>query len=369
MKIILIFLSTFFFRLAHGQVTPSGKLWGLSFGDYTVKVHADSLKRGNTQYSGIPKNFSSFDIRRLYLGYDYTFNEKFAAELLLSHEGNTDANGNRTLFIKAANLRWKNIYKYADLLAGQMSTPTYSLMEKIWGYRSIEKTIADMRRIGISNDVGIALRGRFDSAGAIGYNLMIGNGTGPKPENDLFKKFYVNFYSKLFHQQLVIDINADYERMQNTPDSKNKSTLKLGLAWQQSNYTIGAEAFTQLQKNYIAAKRNSSLSDENLDDDATGFSLFAKATIKKDKINLFARYDNYNPDSRFNNEFIYSGNYSSYREIFSTAGIDITPYKNIHIMPNLWYNHYHDKKNNASAVQKINYDLAARCTLFVVFGK
>ena len=368
-------LFCFFFTTAQqknnaAEIKSSGRLWGLAYIDYAVKVHADSLKRGSTQYSNIPKNFSSFDLRRVYLGYDYTFNEKFSAELLLAHEGNYDAAGNRTVFIKAANLRWKNIYKYADLVAGQMSTPTYSLMmEKIWGYRSIEKTIADMRRIGVSNDVGIALQGRFDSAGVVGYNVMVGNGAASKPETDLFKKFYLNLYAKLFKQHLIIDLNGDYERIQNAPFHKNKSTVKLGVAWQQPQFTIGAEAFSQFQQNFYAVKKTPTAPDENMDAAATGLSFFAKGSIKKDKLNYFIRYDSYNPDSKFNTGYTYATAYPSSKESFVTAGIDFMPYKSIHIMPNVWYNHYHDKRNNATSFQKGDYDLAARCTLFVVFGK
>ncbi|MHB1922660.1 MAG: hypothetical protein ACYCOO_10530, partial [Chitinophagaceae bacterium] len=50
---------------------PSGKIWGLVFGDYAYKLHADSAQRGNTQYSKLPASFNSFNFRRIYIGYDY----------------------------------------------------------------------------------------------------------------------------------------------------------------------------------------------------------------------------------------------------------------------------------------------------------
>jgi hypothetical protein len=72
----------------------SGKLWGYMFGDYYVKAEADSLNRGSSsQYSGVPKNRNAFQIRRLYLGYNYNITKKFAAEVLLEAapgEGLTD---------------------------------------------------------------------------------------------------------------------------------------------------------------------------------------------------------------------------------------------------------------------------------------
>src|ERR1700739_4573385 len=50
----------------------SGRLWGYEFGDAYWKSHSDSLARGGSnQYTGIPKNRTAFQSRRIYLGYDY----------------------------------------------------------------------------------------------------------------------------------------------------------------------------------------------------------------------------------------------------------------------------------------------------------
>src|ERR1051326_445576 len=153
------------------EFKPSGKLWGYVFGDYAAKLHADSVPSGgvvpggNTprkltgqnQYSSIPQpNWNAFNLRRVYLGYDYNISEKFSASVLLAHESGAESNittdpsltsdSKRAFYIKAANVKWKNIFPRADLVVGQQATPTFTTMsEKIWGYRSIEKTITDMR--------------------------------------------------------------------------------------------------------------------------------------------------------------------------------------------------------------------------------
>ena len=95
--------------IAKPEFKPSGKLWGTVFGDYYYKIDADPLKRGSVQYSGLNKGYNAFDVRRVYFGYDYQITEKLAAEFLLSHEGNLDLSGNRTVYVKGANLRCKNI--------------------------------------------------------------------------------------------------------------------------------------------------------------------------------------------------------------------------------------------------------------------
>ena len=50
---------------------PSGKIWGQIFGDYTYKLNANTFNMSNTQYTANPKDFNSFDYRRIFLGYDY----------------------------------------------------------------------------------------------------------------------------------------------------------------------------------------------------------------------------------------------------------------------------------------------------------
>ena len=59
-----------------------GKLWGYVFGDYYFKVSGDS-SGGSTQYAAYPKSFQAFEIRRVLLGYDYTFSDKFTSSFLL----------------------------------------------------------------------------------------------------------------------------------------------------------------------------------------------------------------------------------------------------------------------------------------------
>src|SRR5437763_6895117 len=167
----------------------SGKLWGYAFGDYYYKSHADALNRGGSnQYSGIEEGRNAFQFRRIYLGYNYDISPKFAAEMLLAAEDNVSnsagatsgdllSNNKLSFYIKLANIRWKNIWKGTDLVVGQAATPAFPLLsEAIWGYRSIERTVADIRRTP-SYDLGATLQGKFDSKGNYGYNLMVGNGT------------------------------------------------------------------------------------------------------------------------------------------------------------------------------------------------
>ena len=61
---------------SQNKVEKGGKVWGYVFGDYFFKASGDS-SGGNLQYSPYTNSSQGFEIRRMYLGYDYVFNEKF----------------------------------------------------------------------------------------------------------------------------------------------------------------------------------------------------------------------------------------------------------------------------------------------------
>ena len=192
---------------------PVRRLWGLSFGDFYYAAHSSTTTQGaETNYYGVPTGRNAFQFRRLYLGYDYDINRKFSVELLLSSEpvasnavsgtttitnGDNLADNKMAFFIKLANLKVKNIWNGTDFVIGDQVTPLTGLIgDQIWGYRSIERTVADFHRSN-TYDVGAALRGVFDPATQnFGYNIMIGNNTqsailsAANPNTGFYKIFY-----------------------------------------------------------------------------------------------------------------------------------------------------------------------------------
>jgi hypothetical protein len=386
-----------FSLITHAQSTadssfkPGGKLWGYTFGDFYYKAHADSLNRGGAnQYTGIEQGRNAFQIRRAYLGYNYDLHPKFAAELLLAAEdnvgttaaaanGDLTTNGKLTFYIKYANLRWKNLWKGTDLVIGQAATPAFSLIEEpIWGYRSIERTITDIRRMP-SFDLGVALQGKFDpETGNFGYNLMVGNGSGARPETNKFKHIYANVFAKFLDKRLVLSLFADYERLNSTPTFRHSRNMVKGFAaYTTPAFTIGAEAFTNFaQQDVVGIHQDvpESTSD-TLNANALGLSLFVRGTLVKDKLGYFARYDRYNPDTRYDQYYYQtykplSANYEpNNKEQFATVGLDFTPIKNVHLMPNIWYNRYVSERTDVSGAERQDYDLVYRVTFHYVFGR
>ena len=391
----------------------SGRIWGYVFGDYYVKAHSDSLNRGgNNQYTGIPKDRNAFAFRRIYLGYDYNISKKFSAELLLAAEDNFPAfnppssssvsgdqlgNSKETFFIKLANVRWKNVWKGTDLVVGEQATPAFPLLsEKIWNYRSIERTIADIRRTP-SYDMGIGLQGKFDAKGNFGYDLLAANGTSDKPASTSFKWFYGDIYAYFLDKKFVADLYVDYQRLNWQPGwHHDRSMVKGYVAYNTPALTIGVEGFI----NNLRADTKATLitgGADTINTKAAGISLYVHGDIIKNKLRFFARYDGYNPNKKIDNT-LYSnyagvsspGGYNSpgyhmtyssstgsptsatsngdvtAKESFVTAGLDFTPYKGVHFMPNIWYNHY---SSQLSGVSNGDYDLVYRMTFYFVFGK
>src|SRR6476469_2367860 len=253
---------------------PSGKLWGYAFGDYYYKAHADSANRGGSnQYTGIEKGRNAFQFRRIYLGYNYDITPKFSAEMLLAAEDNVTnsagvssgdqlLNNKLSFYIKLANIRWKNIWKGTDLVVGQVATPAFPLLsESIWGYRSIERTVADIRRTA-SYDLGVTLQGKFDPKGNFGYDLMVGNGTSAKPENDKFKWFYGDVFAKFLDQKLVFDLYGDYERLNWAPNWHHSRNMVKGfVAYTTPAFTIGVEAFINHGQMDVVGNKASGVKD------------------------------------------------------------------------------------------------------------
>jgi hypothetical protein len=377
---------------------PSGKLWGLAFADYFYKSHSDSLNRGSYQYSKIAKNTNAFQYRRIYLGYNYDISPNFSVEFLLAAEndvtsssttgvstggaGDVLQDNNFSPYIKLANLRWKNIWKGTDLVVGQQGTPLASISEPAWGYRNIEKTIADFNKSN-TYDLGASLQGKFDpGTDNFGYDAMIGNGTKATPETDSYKWLYGDIWGKFLNKRLWIQLYADYNKIGYTgsgiayPHSRNM--LKATVNYVTTPFTIGVEGFINNDKNDVQGVSTNGTTKDTTTLDATGkgISVYAHAQLVKNKLSVFARYDNFNPDSKYNNTTYTtylkpSGNVydPNTKTQFITAGLDFTPTKNVHFEPNVWYARYAGQQANLVGAAVHDHDLVWRMTFYFVFGK
>jgi hypothetical protein len=253
-----------------------------------------------------------------------------------------------------------------------LHTPAAVLLpEVVWDYRCIERTISELRRTP-AWDMGLMLSGKLfqSDASEIGYNLMVGNGTGSKPENNAFKWFYGDVWFKLFGKRLILDLYADFNRSDLDVHDRRERTMFKGLiAWSTPKFTIGVEAFTASLRNEVQALRIDSTS-EKTDISALNYSVFMRGRIYKDKLGFFARYDAYDPSGANSDSYLsytpltpqFNPNYT---DMFMTAGLDFTPIEHIHIMPNVWMTQYANSGGDA----KTGRDLLLRLSIYYVYGK
>jgi hypothetical protein len=350
---------------------PNGKVNFQLIADYYYKGSGDS-NAVNQPYQGqkvspgiyqqTPKTDQGFMARRVYFGYDYNFTRNFTGQVLLADEpaevySNTNAaatqagpinpDGTNGVYVKMANVQWKNLIPYGKLTFGQQAPPTFvGVTEYLWAYRSIEKTIMDMRGIGSSTDFGIQLSGKFDQSGDYGYTAMIGDGSNKKPDFSKYKKYYGSLNGFFFDHHLMAEAYFDYMPQS---DSTHFMTMKFFVAGLFDPCSIGLEYVMQPAVEPVA---NSSKVVSATDQDPTGLSLWARGKIVGNTLGYFARYDMWNPDSKYTQAY--------YQEAFITAGLDYQPETNLHIIPNIWLENYTAENSAASRAG----DLVYRLTFF-----
>ncbi|HVW98145.1 MAG TPA: hypothetical protein VHA56_19395 [Mucilaginibacter sp.] len=378
---------------------PVRRLWGYSFGDFYYNAHQDAGNRGGeTNYKGVPTYRNAFQLRRVYLGYDYDINKKFSVSLLLASEpsASTGVNGSTSIqngdnlvdnkmafFIKNINLRWKNVWNGTDFIIGEQSTPGFATMtEGIWGYRSIEKTVADFHKESGSYDLGAGLQGVFDpKTKNFGYDILIGNNSGASllsaanANTGFYKMFYGDIFAKFLDKKLILDLYFDNLKTAGstaTLGPQSRTTIKGFAAYTTPKVTFGVEAYTSKITNGLT----NSTTNNNEDATVNAISVYVRGAIVKDQLGFFARFDSYNPDTDLIGTDSYKvntnlGSYDPYtKESFYTAGLDFTPAKNIHFMPNLWLIDYKDQRNaSTSGYIAPDHNLVYRLTFYYVFGK
>lgn len=303
-----------------------GKISGYIFGDYFYE-----LSHPVTETDALNRN--GFQFRRAYFTYDRDLSEKFAVRFRLEMNspdllGVQDFGTSSTLtpFIKHAYLQWNNFIPQSKFSFGLVSTPTFNMSEEVWGYRAVEKTIMDLRRIAPSSDLGATLAGKLTRSGVLNYQLLVANGTGTRSETDKTKRVYANAPIRIQNAYFLVPY-YDYE---GGLDGKSKNTLALFAGLQKPRFHGGVEVFQK--------KSNKALTN-NADKTENGFSVFG-AVKAAEKIKLFGRFDNYDPNTDADDD----GN------SLILAGLDYAADKNVNIIPNVRIENYQASGRDANTI-------------------
>lgn len=336
------------------------KFSGYMFGDYFYKTSADPniALLPNVAVPGA-EDLNGFQFRRIYLTFDDTISDKFSARFRLeADQASLASNGKISVFVKDAYLQWKNVFNNHDFIFGMQPTPAYEVSEAAWAYRSLEKTIMDLRGSVPSRDIAASLKGRLGSGGKFDYWVMLGNGSGNTPETDKFKRLYFQLHWKPT-EKFQATFYQDYRAL---PDITNPndsagflSNNSYTTAWFvnygiKDQYGLGYEGFFTKQQN--GNKSGSEAPFRLGDKTTTGHSVWGWYNFNP-IVGVVGRYDMYEPNTDSNGDK---------RDLF-IASLVLKPHKNVFIMPNLEFEKYQDLPTGAS----IKNSVVPRITFYYIF--
>ena len=343
---VLLLMSVFLCSAAaqeSGTPLPKGALSGLMFGDYYYNIR---------QRDTAKENLNGFAFRRIYFTYDYAISPKFDSRFRLEADQSSNsltAGGKLGVMVKDAYIKWKGIFEGHDLIFGLSPTPAFDVSEDAWGYRSLEKTIMDLRGIVSSRDMGIDMKGQISSDNMARYWVKIGNNASNGPEGDKFKRYYGLLQFKLT-DEVQATLYGDFDAENGVVDplthdrvSNDRITEAFFLGYRKpNNCSIGLEAFHKTVNNGMAAAGGGL---QNMQ--TWGITGYAWGSVADD-VRLVGRVDYFDPNTQVDKD----------GSILVIAALDYLPSPDVHVMPNVEIQSYQ---------ADVESDVVARMTFYYVF--
>ncbi|MEJ2196600.1 MAG: hypothetical protein P8X73_17340, partial [Ignavibacteriaceae bacterium] len=322
LKFLLILLFSFSYLgilSAQDKNESKGKFHGLAFGDYYYFI--DDHKSDLVDQRG-------FWFRRIYFTYDYTMNKQFSSRLRLemSNEGDFTSKVAIVPVVKDAWLKYK--FSNQEVILGISPTPTFQIIEKVWNYRSVEKTPLDLQRMASSRDFGIAGKGKFDDDGMFRYHLMFSNGSSNKQEVDKGKSGMLSlsmFFSKVF----VLEVYGDYA---DNPGDENWYTLQGFFGYNAKKLKAGLQYSAQTRQLH-----------ETTDTKLQVLSFFASGDVS-DHISLLGRVDKMFEPNPEGNRIAFLPFNPTASSLLVILGVDYHPIPEVKLIPNIEFIKYSENK-------------------------
>ncbi len=215
---------------------PGIKISGLVFGDFFWMA---------ANHSEVLKDRNGFWFRRIYLTFDKAMTERLDMRLRFEMNSAGDFSSDQRLepFAKDVWARWKFTDQHQVYL-GLSPTPTMNVVDEIWSYRFLEKSLLDLQRIGATRDLGVAFRGSLGSEQKVRYHLMFGNGSNTRGELDRGKgtTASLGFYP---NDSWVLEFYGDYNRL---PVGADRNTYSAFLAYKRDWGRVGIQYAHQERK-------------------------------------------------------------------------------------------------------------------------
>lgn len=256
----------------------------------TLLVLAQSGKVSSTLFLNYHNDFttganqkSAFEIERAYLGYDYSFDDKFSAKVLM--DIGKDDGSDYTFYLKAAQVDYKAA-DWAKISAGMIGLNQFNDQEKNWGYRYIYKSYQDASGMGTSADVGI--NSEFKLHKTLNMNLFVLNGEGFKKVQDFYGKYKIGG-NLVYHPTKELTFKVYYaeqesKKLVGTTIVENPTVKNLAFfaGYELESMKFGAE--------YAKMDDGKKFTDAALGHNLSGYSIYSTYYFNK-KYAIFGRYD------------------------------------------------------------------------------
>jgi len=314
------------------------KISGYAFADeYWLASHHDPALEDR----------NGFWFRRIYLTFDQTLSKSLTGRLRfeMNHPGDFTSTAALDPFVKDAYLKWKRSDRQ-QFVVGTSPTPTFELIEQVWGYRSVEKAPLDLQRYSPSRDTGLAMLGNLDQSGKFQYHAMIGNGTATGADNNSGKlaALAVTWYPT---KRFLVQGYGDFD---DRPGGQDRTTLQGFAAWQSDRARAGLQVSSQ--------RREVPGGDDQTLDIASVFGVLKV----REKLSLLVRADRMfdpNPDGT---RIAYLPFDPTSKATLLIAGADFLLHKNVNVIPNVEIVDY-DSRGGSDP----DLDIVPRLTLYFRF--
>jgi hypothetical protein len=271
--------------LSAGKIQVQGKIW--PYYEYIMAPDAN-------------ENYNKFDIGRVYFGAKGDLSKNVGARV--TYEIKRLSDGYINIYLKYCYLELKEFFPGFKVLFGQAGLPWVPFEEKLWGFRYVQKVMPDLGGKLTSTDLGLSVIYKFPG----GYGEFHGagvNGTGyhavennkykdvhgrltitPMPKSDFLKGLKISGFASY---GFIVDEDVTRQRLITNLFYKY-DFLSLGgtILWTRDDEPDSLGAVVDTTK-------------------STGYSAyctinFGKLMQKKYNYGIFARYDNFDPNTDVN---------------------------------------------------------------------
>ena len=317
---------------------------------------------------------NKFAFRRAYFTYENKINDflKFRFRIDADNQNNVTSvnfksssvsqDNKMRPFVKHLYLDWAGLLPDSSLKVGMVDTLPFKLAEDRWGYRSVAKTLADIYKdiTGInircsSADLGLNFQVPVNQYIRLATMIVNGDGYGSVASSK-FRKIggqvqiipvaglnFVGYYEVEDRPATSAMIAAGSKSYDSAGTAKMMKgdvffdmIENLNVSFEWFNYDNPTFLYKDAVGNSIHYKTG-------------GWSVFGTYKIIVDKLNAFARYDSYAPDST----------QSLKNQGLAIVGLDWAPvHTSWKIQPNVWFYSYKDAAKKSDIVANLTFFLS-----------